>query len=129
MNREQSLLTLRLAPLAAFAVILCAIGQLAAAEVTLAWDPNSEPDLAGYQLYYAVNGDVSAEILDVGNVTTVTVTGLLEGVAYWFVATAYNTSGLESDPSNEISTLCPACHPMPPPQSARWPTSRSRKIR
>jgi hypothetical protein len=84
------------------------------ADVTLAWDPNSEPDLAGYKLYYktessgppydgtgAIEGDSP---IDVGNVTEFTVHGLTDGVTYFFVLTAHDTEGLESDYSNEVNT-------------------------
>jgi hypothetical protein len=75
-----------------------------ASAVTLAWDASPDPDVAGYHLHYGTNGSGSYQVaIDCGNVTTNTVTGLVPGVTYWFVVTAYNTSGLESDPSNEIS--------------------------
>jgi hypothetical protein len=83
-------------------------------DVTLAWDPNSEPDLAGYKLYYktessgppydgtgAIEGDSP---IDVGDVTEFTIRGLTDGVTYFFVVTAHDTEGLESDCSNEVNT-------------------------
>ena len=104
----------RLKPCArsAWVVVLSAVtlvigAVLSAGEVTLAWDPNSEPDLAGYKLYYGLGSGQYDEIIDVGNVTTNTVTGLEDGLTYYFVVTAYNTAGLESDPSNEVSNTVP----------------------
>lgn len=86
-----------------------------AASVTLAWDPNPEPDLAGYIIYFRTNGAsyAPARSVTVTNGTTGTVSNLLYGVQYWFVATAFNTSGLESDYSNEVTALIPA-KPQPP---------------
>jgi len=85
------------------------------ADVTLAWDPNSEPDLAGYKVYYktgssgppydgtgATEGDSP---IDVGNVTEFTLHDLTDGVTYFFVVTAHDTEGLESGYSNEVNTV------------------------
>jgi len=95
----------RVVLLSAVALIIGA--GLSAGEVTLAWDANSEVDLAGYRLYYGLGSGQYDEIIDVGNVTTNTVTGLEAGLTYYFVVTAYNTAGLESDPSNEVSYTVP----------------------
>ncbi len=72
------------------------------AQVTLTWDPNSESDLAGYKIY---NGNSSGNYdtnIDVGNQTSYTISGLVDGNAYYFVATAYDFSGNESDYSAEV---------------------------
>ncbi|MBW2339730.1 MAG: fibronectin type III domain-containing protein [Deltaproteobacteria bacterium] len=85
-----------------------------AQHVTLEWDANTEPDLAGYNVYYKTgssgppyNGTGATEgnsPIDVGNVTQFTLTGLPDGVTHYFVVTAYNTGDVESDYSNEVST-------------------------
>ena len=75
--------------------------------VTLSWDQNPEPDIAGYRLHYGTATGAYTETLDVGNVTTVTVSDLLDTASYFFVVTAFNTAGLESLPSNE-ATFTPA---------------------
>jgi hypothetical protein len=73
-----------------------------AAQATLAWDPNTESDLAGYKIHYGtVSGNYTAH-LDVHNVTTYTVTGLTDGQTYYFAASAYNASGKESGYSNQV---------------------------
>ena len=72
------------------------------AQVTLAWDRNTEPDLAGYKIYYGTGSRVYNWFIDVGNVTTHTVTGLTDGSTYYFAATAYDTSNVESTYSTEI---------------------------
>ena len=41
--------------------------------------------------------------VDVGNVTSFTVTGLAPGNVYYFAVTAYDTGGFESGVSNEVS--------------------------
>ena len=73
-----------------------------AADIQLAWDPNPEANLAGYKVYYGLAPGNYGVAINLGNQTTCTVTGLAVGT-YYFVVTAYNTSGLESDASNEVS--------------------------
>jgi hypothetical protein len=81
--------------------------------ITLAWDAattysDGSPitDLAGYKLYYGnAPGSYSASV-DVGNVTTYTLTNLPSGV-YYIVVTVRNQSGSESSYSNEVSKTVP----------------------
>ncbi len=73
------------------------------AQVTLAWDPDSDPNLAGYRLYY---GNFFRQLLEfhkLGLSTNYTVANLSDGVAYYFALTARNAAGLESGYSNEVS--------------------------
>ena len=74
---------------------------------TLSWDANTESDIAGYKMYYGDASGHYTNTIDVGKVTTMQVSNLLNGVTYFFVVTAYNTSGLESLPSNEVSYTVP----------------------
>jgi len=78
------------------------IGQ-AAPGVTLNWDPNFEPDIAGYKLRYGTTSGTPSQTIDVGNTTTATVSDLNYSTTYYFTVTAYNTAGLESLPSNQVS--------------------------
>ena len=91
-----------------------------AADVTLAWNPNSENDLAGYAVYsnQGVPGSpydhVSTYPLNVidQNSPQCMITGLEDGRSYYFVVTAFDTEGNESGYSNKICVLngneCPA---------------------
>jgi hypothetical protein len=72
------------------------------AHVTLAWDPNREPDIAGYRIYYGTGSRVYNWFVDVGNDTNHTITGLPDGSNIYFAATAYSTSGSESTYSYEV---------------------------
>src|SRR5437870_4525381 len=85
--------------------VLCSLAPAlsSAAQVTLTWDPNTEPDLAGYKLYYGLSSGSYPSSVDVGNLTSYTLSGLLEGRTYYFAATAYNRSLGESGFSNEVS--------------------------
>jgi hypothetical protein len=73
--------------------------------VSVAWNP--EPDAAGYHVYTSsVSGggyvrSTSAPITE----TTSTVTGLPNAVTIYFVVTAVDGSGNESEPSNEASGM------------------------
>ncbi|MEW5801617.1 MAG: Ig-like domain-containing protein [bacterium] len=69
--------------------------------LTLSWSPNSEPDLAGYKVYYGLETGTYSNFFDVGNTTTYTLHGLRAGVTYYFVVVAYDTAGNESAYSEE----------------------------
>src|SRR2546422_2307 len=85
--------------------VLCSLAPAVAnaAQVTLAWDANTDPDLAGYKLYYGLSSGSYQSSVDVGNDTRYTLPGLLDGRIYYFAATAYNVSQNESGFSNEVS--------------------------
>jgi hypothetical protein len=81
---------------------LCAPAQ--GSEVTLAWDPNDQPDLIGnnvyakdvsfYPSYYQLD-TVSLDEIDPDN-PMYTATDLKENLQYCFVVSAYNSEGFES---------------------------------
>jgi len=99
-----------------FSVLLVAllISVWARAEqVTLAWDANTEPDLAGYKVHYGTASGSYTVHIDVHNVTTYTVTGLTAGQTYYFVVTAYNAANNESGYSNQVSYSVPAANGAP----------------
>ena len=74
-------------------------------KVVLAWDPNSEQDLSGYKIHYGTYSGNYTSVIDVGNQLSCTVVNLTPGQTYYFAATAYNYSGLESGYSNEVVYL------------------------
>jgi PKD repeat protein len=75
-----------------------------ARDVTLQWSPNSEPDLAGYRIFYREAGqsydylNPSWECIN----TSCTIYDLEEDKTYYFVVRSFNTKGLESDDSNQV---------------------------
>ena len=76
-------------------------------QVTLQWDPTTEPDLVeGYNIYYGVSSGDYPHVVDAGN-TEICTLGLRPGETYYFAATAYNTAGLESSYSNEVVYTVP----------------------
>jgi hypothetical protein len=71
--------------------------------VALAWNANSEPDIAGYRLRYGTSSGSYPQMVDVGKKTTGTISNLTAGSKYYIVVSAYNTAGTESRPSNEVT--------------------------
>jgi hypothetical protein len=94
---------------AALLFFLCSATALAA-DVTLSWNANTEPDLAGYKIYYGASSGSYTASITIGTQTTYTITGLASGT-YYFVVTAFNSAGLESGYSNEVWTTVSSTTP------------------
>lgn len=71
--------------------------------ITLAWNQNPEPDIAGYELNYGTTSGSYNTTVNSGVNTSVSVSGLSEGVTYFFAVIAYNSAGMRSQPSSEVS--------------------------
>jgi hypothetical protein len=84
---------------------------LAASTVTLAWDQSTGTNIAGYKVYYGAASGNYTNSLTVGNATTASVSNLVAGATYYFAATAYDSSNLESDFSNEVGYTNAAAAP------------------
>jgi hypothetical protein len=119
-----SIFTLRKSLLTLAAVLVVLIGSSGAgpaqaADVTLAWDANTESNLAGYQVYYRLGtsgAPYGGTGLDQGDSPVavplsglsdpqnprVALTGLVAGT-YYFTCTAYDDDGNESGYATEIS--------------------------
>lgn len=69
---------------------------------SLEWDPNSEPTIAGYNVYVGEASGSYARVVDVGAETKFPLTNLNAGITYYFAVTAYDVNGLESPFSDEI---------------------------
>jgi hypothetical protein len=107
--------------LSGLGLFLLAIPQAKA--LTLAWDRNREPDIAGYKLYYGQTNSATT-ILNVGNSTNITVNNLGAGKTYYFYVTAYNTASLESSPSQRINYTVPQNADL----TVRWDPSTSTNL-
>ncbi|MPY86504.1 MAG: hypothetical protein GEU99_01110 [Luteitalea sp.] len=105
---------LRVTTLALLGLALTA--RIAVAEsATLAWNANTESNLAGYRVLYGTFPGNYTEDVDVGNRTTFTVTDLAAGPIYYFVVKAYNTADQLSSPSNEVwAWVSGTIPPLPP---------------
>ena len=91
------------------ATVIYFAGLALAQGATFAWDRvNSHTNLSAYILKYGTtSGSYTGSVSVATNVTTATVNSFAPGRTYYFVATARNVSGIESDPSNEISFTAP----------------------
>ena len=99
------------------AIFFIATGAYAAlGSVDLGWAENPEQDVMGYKVYFGTASGVYGESDDVSQ-TTASISDLTVGVRYYFAVTAYDLSGLESDYSQEVSTIVP-----PPPSPTPTPT-------
>ena len=67
-----------------------------AGNVTLAWNADTNPIVAGYHIYFWIKGGDSTNKVSAGSATSVTISNLVAGAAYYFAATTYDASGLES---------------------------------
>ncbi len=72
------------------------------AEVTIKWDANTEPKLAGYRIHYGLKSQSYDQMVDVGNRTQHTLQWLMDETTYYFAITAYDVYGNESPFSREI---------------------------
>lgn len=101
------------------AFLVCGFASSQAGQVVFEWNANSEEDLAGYRMYQTITpgqytfgaehaiGDIPA------GTETFTHTIQEDGTFYW-VATAYDTAGNESGPSNEVTQDLNFKPPAPP---------------
>ena len=98
----------------ACAALICLVASVCqAASFTVAWDANLEGDLAGYRILVGTSPGRYTQTYDVGRVTSKTL-DLPDGTTYYLAVVAYNSEGLVSTPSNEVSWFVPA--PLPPSQ-------------
>jgi fibronectin type 3 domain-containing protein len=80
-------------------------GKSFAGQLKLAWDPVA--NATGYRLYYGTSSGNHSSSVDAKNQTIVTMSGLTDGVRYYFVVTAYDST-TTSNFSNEVSGVVPA---------------------
>ncbi len=73
------------------------------AVIKLAWDPNTESDVAGYKVYYGTSSGNYENAVDIGNTTEYLLSGLTKGQTYYISVTAYDTASNESGFSNEVT--------------------------
>ena len=76
--------------------------------VTLAWDANSESDIAGYIVYWGTGSRNYDRSFNVGNTTQYTINGLQDLKTYYFAVRAVNTDGLQSSYSEEVFKAIPS---------------------
>ena len=92
--------------LSVFLIFVLYSSSARSAQVALMWNPVTNPDLAGYKIYYGSSSRNYNDTIDVGNQTRYTITGLIDNEPYYFASTAYDIHGSESAYSNEVCTNC-----------------------
>jgi hypothetical protein len=89
------------------AAILCALfcGTARSEQnVTLGWSASTDTNVTGYYLYFGTNSASYSSRVDVGPVTMATIAGLTgRSTTYYFAASAYNSSRMESMLSSQVS--------------------------
>jgi hypothetical protein len=70
-----------------------------------------DTNVVGYDIYYGGASGSYTNLINVGNVTNATVSGLVAGATYYFAATAYDRLGRQSVFSAEISYAVPVALP------------------
>ena len=86
--------------------LLCNHAQ-AATSVALAWAPSLSTNISGYDIYYGLTNGSYTQMVNVGKVTNVTISGLTGGRTYYFAGKAYNSQGIQSVFSNQASYALP----------------------
>jgi hypothetical protein len=84
------------------------VNALAGQSATLIWSPNTNSNVAGYNVYYGVASGAYTNMINAGNATNTSISGLIAGVTYYFAATAYDSLGGQSGYSDEASYVVPA---------------------
>jgi len=78
-----------------------------AGNVTLAWNADPDANVAGYNLYFWVRGGHVTNRLSISNASSVTLSNLAAGATYYFAATTYDASGLQSPFSSQVAFTMP----------------------
>ncbi len=88
------------------AMIAALRAKLAPKTLSVQWNANSEPDLAGYRIYCGTTSKLYTMNVSVANVMTATVPNLTSGT-YYCAVTAFDTANNESVFSQEVSKVIP----------------------
>ena len=87
--------------------LLAGLDRAAAWNASLGWNASSFSGTAGYNIYYGTVNGVYTGKVNVGNVTSATISNLTAGITYYFAATTLDSNGNESAFSNETSYIVP----------------------
>lgn len=82
--------------------------------VIVTWDANTEPDLAGYKIYYGTQSRTYDTIINIGADTIKLLNGFEVDKEYFFAVTAYDSAGNESEYSDEVSIVIKLKDKIPP---------------
>ncbi len=111
--------------LVAVAVIFSVAPAAHAQTITLAWDSNPEPEVAGYIVYAGTQSGSYDREYDAGAVTTYTVPDITAGQRYCFAIAAYTASQLEGARSAEVCGYSNAPPVLINPGAQRHPVAQN----
>jgi hypothetical protein len=80
------------------------------ASVSLGWTASPSTNVTGYYLNWGLASGYCTNQLDVGNVVSATIGGLATNTTYYFNIVAYDATGDQAPPSNELAYLA-TCAP------------------
>ena len=72
-----------------------------AGSLSLAWDPSPDSSVVGYIVQWGERSGSHTESVDVGDVKSYTIAGLVEGRTYYIIVRSRTAGGVVSAPSNQ----------------------------
>ena len=76
-------------------------------ELHLAWNASSDTTVAGYRVRYGTTSGSTAQTKDAGTGTGTTISGLSDGVTYYFTVVAYTSSNARANRQMRLFTRRP----------------------
>jgi hypothetical protein len=91
------------------------MARASAGSVQFAWDPGTDTNVIGYNVYLGLASHAYTFVIPFGSVSNATISGLRGGVTYYFAVVACNSDGSQSAFSDEVSQFIPTLnHPATP---------------
>ena len=76
----------------------------------LEWDSSSDPTVSGCTIYRGTKSGIYDWSVQVNTGSTASISNFVGGKLYYFVVKAFNSIGVESEPSNEVQLRAPENH-------------------
>jgi len=105
--RNRSLSNAFVLTVAAASLTLFSSAVFATQGVTVAWNPGTDPGIAGYVLYYGTTNGTYSTNVNVGTNTSAVISGLVAGQTNYFAVAAYNSANLQGTPSAALPYIVP----------------------
>ncbi|HSY19656.1 MAG TPA: immunoglobulin domain-containing protein [Candidatus Acidoferrales bacterium] len=106
-NKPEAVKIIRRWILTSVLALLTQLPALAVQNVAISWNPSGDTTVAGYKIYYGGASGNYTSVVDAGNATSLTISGLADGSTNYFSATTYDTSADESPFSDEVVFVAP----------------------
>ena len=106
-NKPEAVKIIRRWILTSVLALLTQLPALAVQNVMISWNPSGDAGVAGYKIYYGGASSNYTAVVDAGNTTSLTITGLADGSTNYFSATTYDASADESAYASEVVFVAP----------------------